>query len=347
MIRLKYDAMRLAARFNPRRIIGLVGMKGLLKALEIKLLGKHASTFCYNFPDTVYMEITNRCQLNCTYCYRHQPDLMNPDQGFMPYEKFVHIVDQIKGVRRLYLSMGGEPVLHKDMVRMLQYVSDNTIAKTFGFTTNGMLITPEVADKILATQPGFINVSFDSPDAGVLEKVRIGTDFRTLTDNIRYLAEYAPPGVRIEVNTVITADNLESLRTMPEFLDELGVPCLLTQQMIVRSGDMEDLSSDEPVELITLLTEKCRSLGIEFHYEPMLPKTICMWPFRSIGITWDGKITPCCYIETIGLNREPFAFEGMWNGGEMRKWRQDMLAMNYPEICYRYCTFKKKLRKAR
>ena len=340
MIRMKYEFSRAAARFNPRRIIDLLGFRGLLKALEVKLLSASASTYCYNFPDTVYLEITNRCQLRCKYCYRLHPDLMNPEQGFMSYDDFVRSAEQIRGVRRLYLSMGGEPVLHRDIVRMLWYVRDNRIARTFGFVSNGMLITPGVADDILRTKPHFIDISFDSPDAGVIESIRVGTDFETLTGNIRYLASHAAPETRIEINTVITTDNLVSLERMPEFLHDLGVKCLRTQQMMVRTGDAAELRSAEPSELVNLLTEKCRRLGIEFHYDPMLPKTVCMWPFRSVGITWDGKISPCCYIETIGLNREPFDFKGMWNGPEMRSWRRNMLKMEYPEICHKYCTFK-------
>ncbi len=130
------------------------------------------------------------------------------------------------------------------------------------------------------------------------------------------------------------------MKEMSELLNSIGVKHLRTQRMIVRTTDTKDISLNNDKSLVSLLREKCRKYGIGYSHYPMEPKNVCLHPFREIGVTWDGKITPCCNLFTHGLNDAPFDFKGLWNGKTFCSWRRNMLRRKYPEICKMCCDIK-------
>ena len=84
---------------------------------------------------TVYMEITNRCNLNCRTCYNRSG--LNKETHEMS-------IDQIKGIIKLFsaygakrfLFSGGEPSLHSEFGEIIKLIDSNP-EYSFGFVTNG------------------------------------------------------------------------------------------------------------------------------------------------------------------------------------------------------------------
>jgi len=63
----------------------------------------------------VYIEITNRCNLNCSFCRPHQRKLEE-----MSTEQFAFILKQLQGLtQHLYLHVKGEPLLHSQLDKLL------------------------------------------------------------------------------------------------------------------------------------------------------------------------------------------------------------------------------------
>ncbi|MGD9604809.1 MAG: radical SAM/SPASM domain-containing protein [Bacilli bacterium] len=101
----------------------------------------------------VYVEITNACQLSCSFCLPLKRPIL-----FMNEEQFVRILTEIKPYTDyLYLHVKGEPLVHPNLKRFLD------LALQFKFqvniTTNGMLL--EENSELLSTHPATrqINVS--------------------------------------------------------------------------------------------------------------------------------------------------------------------------------------------
>ncbi|MCQ2413377.1 MAG: radical SAM protein [Clostridia bacterium] len=98
-----------------------------------------------------YVEITNVCNLNCSFCpgTKRTPAFMSPEQ-------FRTVVERVRPhTEYLYLHLMGEPLLHPDLEKILE------IAHGYGFsvnlTTNGTLL-PQVK-KILLRAEGIRKVS--------------------------------------------------------------------------------------------------------------------------------------------------------------------------------------------
>ena len=82
----------------------------------------------------VYVEITNICNMNCSFCHGHSRKMRT-----MEKEEFSHILEQLTGkTEYIYFHLMGEPLLHPQLPGFL------TMAKQHGFhtmlTTNGTLL---------------------------------------------------------------------------------------------------------------------------------------------------------------------------------------------------------------
>ena len=73
-------------------------------------------------PVCLYLEVTNRCNLLCETCPRTFETLEPPAD--MSWALFTRIVDQVPNVARVVLHGVGEPMLVKDLPRMVRYLKD-------------------------------------------------------------------------------------------------------------------------------------------------------------------------------------------------------------------------------
>src|SRR5437660_9794991 len=89
-------------------------------------------------PVCLYLETTNRCNLLCETCPRTFEALEPPAD--MSWELFTSIVDQVPGIARVVLHGVGEPMLVKDLPRMIRYLKDRGVYVLFN--TNGTLLQP-------------------------------------------------------------------------------------------------------------------------------------------------------------------------------------------------------------
>src|SRR3990172_6168804 len=87
-------------------------------------------------PVCLYLETTNRCNLLCETCPRTFEELEPPAD--MSWELFTSIVDQVPDLARAVLHGVGEPMLVKDLERMVAYLKDRGVYVLFN--TNGTVL---------------------------------------------------------------------------------------------------------------------------------------------------------------------------------------------------------------
>src|ERR1700737_3562130 len=87
-------------------------------------------------PVCLYLETTNRCNLLCTTCPRTYPELEPPAD--MSGDLFSSIVEQIPNLARAGLHGVGEPMLVKDLPRMVRHLKDRGTYVLY--TTNGTVL---------------------------------------------------------------------------------------------------------------------------------------------------------------------------------------------------------------
>lgn len=103
----------------------------------------------------VYVEITNICNLHCSFCHGH-----SRTPGRMDRDAFCHILDQLIGFTNyIYYHLMGEPLTHPQLPEFIQLASQKGFRSVI--TTNGTLLERQGAS-LLAAGIHKINISLHS-----------------------------------------------------------------------------------------------------------------------------------------------------------------------------------------
>lgn len=126
----------------------------------------------------VYIEITNICNMNCSFCHGH-----SRTKGFMSYELFQKVLNELEDkTKYVYYHLMGEPLLHPELPLFLKTANEKGFRSMI--TTNGTLI-PKCGDMLLENHVHKVNLSIHS-----LEDVD-ETQFNEYMDSVTRFSEKA------------------------------------------------------------------------------------------------------------------------------------------------------------
>src|SRR5712672_342217 len=132
-------------------------------------------------PVCLYLETTNRCNLLCTTCPRTYEELEPPAD--MSWELFTRIVDQLPDIQRAVLHGVGEPMLVKNLPRMVRYLKDRGTYVLFN--TNGTLLNDKNGRALIAAGLDELRVSLDAANAKSYRAIRGKDFFARILRNVR------------------------------------------------------------------------------------------------------------------------------------------------------------------
>ncbi len=137
-----------------------------------------------DFPDQVYVELTNICNARCTIC---ATPAMQRSRQIMPLPLFQKIVDECGrlGARKLLPFLHGESLLVPGVLDYFRYVRQAAPLTHLNLTTNGSRLRSALAEEIL--QEDLIDsviVSIDGGDKQTFEKIRLNLDYDEVRSNV-------------------------------------------------------------------------------------------------------------------------------------------------------------------
>ncbi|MCL6451762.1 MAG: radical SAM protein [Acetobacteraceae bacterium] len=170
-------------------------------------------------PATLHLELTGRCNLACLYCYNAR---FNPRSGAAPELGLRHLEGLLEeaaglGYRAVVLS-GGEPLLHPDFTGVARLCAD--IGLNVTLFTNASVPRRRWETAIEAPGLAGIRVSLDGLSAH--DRLRPGSHWPEVVGRLDSLRK-ARPGVRLEVNTMLSRLNLGELQALYRVLKGAGV----------------------------------------------------------------------------------------------------------------------------
>src|ERR1700721_859322 len=131
-------------------------------------------------PVCLYLETTNRCNLLCTTCPRTF-ETLEPEKD-MSWELFTSIIDQYPKIARVVLHGIGEPMLVKELPRMIRYLKDRGVYVLFN--TNGTLLTKANGQALIDAGLDELRVSLDAAESSVFQMVRGKDMFDRIVTNV-------------------------------------------------------------------------------------------------------------------------------------------------------------------
>jgi len=135
-----------------------------------------------DFPLRITLELTNRCNISCIFCPRHE---MGDHLGMMDTDLALRLIDEMAEHLPVTLVpfFRGESLLHPKWWTIIKYAHQKGVGP-IQFTTNGTLLDAENARRLLDCGVDFISFSLDTMDSSLYESSRRGANFDTTMANI-------------------------------------------------------------------------------------------------------------------------------------------------------------------
>lgn len=192
-------------------------------------------------PSAVYFNPTDRCNLNCAYCYI--PDQMRQQGVHMSAERLCDALGKLKeyfshtlpkGRKAQVIFHGAEPLTNKEAVfaGIQAYEEDFR----FGVQTNGTLLDDEALAFLKAHNIG-IGISIDGPDAEVADMNRRTWDGTGVFAQVSRLLQKLKGYPNYNVICTVTQKNMSTLVKTVEYFHDNEVPvCMLNPVRCTRQG---------------------------------------------------------------------------------------------------------------
>jgi radical SAM protein with 4Fe4S-binding SPASM domain len=316
-MKLKNRLIFLKQILKPRKMLNL-----LTKELQF-LLG-HSRLFY--FPNKLTVDIGNVCNLRCPLCPTGRGD-KRASKGFMKFEEFKRVIDELGGyLTNLELYNWGEPLLNKDLIKMITYAKERSIPVTI--STNLNILKEDMAEALIS-----------SPET--YSKYRVGGDFDRVISNTARLVEakekLSNHYTRLILLFHVFRHNEHEVEKVKELANRLGVELRINKMRTDMGKEIfervED-SIERDKDWIPLNSEHCG-----FDLEGKVNRFTCKHLWKTAVINWDGAVLPCCavYGERYAFGNvfeEPFAY--IWNNEKYRSARQEVLNKREksPTICH-------------
>lgn len=230
----------------------------------------------------IYIEITNVCNLECTFC-----PTTNRKTKFMSIDEFTFILDAIKDYTDyIYLHVKGEPLLHPDLGQLLNIGCEKGFK--INITTNGTLINYKkdiLLNNLCLRQ---INISLHSFDGNE----RNGNKDEYLNNILDFVEEAK------DTNTLIIALRLWNLS--PKNSKSMIKNKYIIDKLEERLGFKYDSINDSHIKRGIKIRERLYLNEDEEFIWPDLnndifgSKGFCYGLRDQIGILVDGTVIPCC-----------------------------------------------------
>jgi MoaA/NifB/PqqE/SkfB family radical SAM enzyme len=316
-------------------------------------------------PVCLYLETTNRCNLLCTTCPRTYEELEPPAD--MSWELFTSIVDQVPDLVRVVLHGIGEPMLVKNLARMVSYLKNRGVYVLFN--TNGTLLNERNGRALIKAGLDELRVSLDASNAKSFKEIRGKNYFDRILRNVRAFRDlqeregHALP----RVSTWLTGLK-ETIHELPEFVRvsaEIGVKEVYLQRLVFFEQNsigkatpdqalFEKIDRDE-ARYLKDAEDVAKSLGLTFSAsgaasEPGMslrqegsdsPWSLCRRPWTLMYFTANGRALPCCIAPfsqhgyehyTLGDATQQTISE-IWNGPAYQVFRAALHSDKPPQAC--------------
>jgi len=329
---------------------------------QVQTLGPVVS----NPPVCLYLETTNRCNLLCQHCPRTFASVERPAD--LSFDQMKAITDQVPNLRQAVLHGIGEPLINKDLPKMIRHLKDRDVYVLFN--SNGTMLYDHIQRQLLSSGLDEYRISLDAADAKTFEKVRGLPRFDLIVNNTRdFVALKKKLGMehpKISLWLVGLRETLDQLPAFVRLAHDMEVGEVYLQRLVFFDDRQEGnglarpdqglfaAAGEEEIDLIAEAERLAHDLGITFRAsgaaspeESLMPRetnqpwSLCRRPWTLMYITANGNVLPCCVAPFSERDYDGIvlgnAFErplmDIWNDYLYQKFRTDLLGPTPPHAC--------------
>ncbi len=274
------------------------------------------------------------CNFKCSYCLHSlQPDALER-MGFrkrlMSFGVYKKAIDDLQDfpekLRALIFAGHGEPLIHKEIDKMVHYAKARDVAERVEVVTNGALLSPELSDRLIFAGIDRLRISLQGLSRKKYKDVSdVDMDFDRFIENVRYFhSRKGRAELYVKIIDIALEDKEEESRFRTLF------------------SEISDMASIEYTIPFVPQVDYSK-FGVEFtkckqgHEKKA---TICAMPFYMLVLTPGGDVVPCCSVDIpiiYGNVREKSLFD-LWNDSRMRRFLRLQIANKDSNPVCRKCS---------
>ena len=299
-------------------------------------------------PLYVKLKVTWACNLRCRMCNVWRQGRANA----LDADALTALINELAdhGCQKVHLS-GGEVLTRPDLFALIEACVRRDIR--VNLTTNGTLITRDVALRLADSGVRSISVSLDSPERKTHDALRGDGAWKQTVRGMTYLRkaiDRQKAKARLRCNTVITRQNYQSLVGLADFAADLGYDCLTLIPVDDPSGELR-LNKKRLVEFNESIAHHLAQKGLEnglfqsvadaypfgmsgrdleyakegLYARGLYQSQPCYAPWTHALVTPQGRVYACCMTRTLprplgNLSRQ--SFWAIWESERYRAFRQ-------------------------
>ena len=254
---------------------------------------------------------TKTCNLKCRHCYMESDSRKYNDELTTTEAK--KFIDDLADFNvPVLLFSGGEPLIRPDFFELAEYAANKNVRPTL--STNGTLITREVAQRIKDIGVGYVGISLD----GLKE---VNDKFRGVDGAyelaMKGIENCVAVGQRVGLRFTINQHNLRDLENIFDFIEEKQINRVCFYHLVYsgRGNQMmdEDVTPQESrraMDIIIKRTKDFEERGLQ--KEILTVDNHCDGVYMYLKTLAEGDDATAAqikhYISTNGGNRSGIAF---------------------------------------
>ncbi len=256
------------------------------------------------YPEAISVEIMNKCNLECKHCrvsyHGNVMDDVNPT--FMTFECFTKIADRIfpliKKAYRFQFSTV-EPLFHKDIFKMMDYVSKYNKYIDLGILSNGMLLNERNINELMKRSVSSITISLDGYKKETVEAFKTNVNFDGLISNIQLLTKLCKNKIEVNVVFVATKENIGELVEYVSFCKSLNIDRILVNGFQSFFPDSSHLylyskqGNPEVQEIFQRAYDRAKNNDIDIEFPSLVAKPSSCGLHSTMTIDGKGNVAPC------------------------------------------------------
>ncbi|MBW0013152.1 mycofactocin radical SAM maturase, partial [Mycobacterium sp.] len=249
-------------------------------------------------PICLTWELTYACNLACVHCLSSSG---KRDPRELSTRQCMDIIDELQRMQVFYVNIGGgEPTVRPDFWELVDYATAHHVGVKF--STNGVRITPQVAERLAASDYVDVQISLDGATAEVNDAVRGAGSFAMA---VRALENLAAAGFTHnggpKISVVVTRHNVGQLDDFAALARRYGATLRITRlRPSGRGADVWDELHPTPAQQVALYDwlvakgERVLTGDSFFHLSPLGR------PGALAGLNMCGAGRVVCLIDPVG-----------------------------------------------
>ena len=258
------------------------------------------------------ISVTDRCNLRCTYCMSEEVVFMDKHE-LLSFEEITRIVEIAAplGIDKVRLT-GGEPLMRRDLPRLVAMVCNVPGIRDVGLTTNGILLA-QLAQPLYDAGLRRINISLDTLDPGRFRQVTRRDGLDKVLDGIQAAKKAGFDPVKINAVSIRGITEHEVV-PLARFAREHGLQMRFIEYMPIGADHWEREKVYFAHEILEQIEEHVAPLAPAKDYDPKAPamdfdyvdgqgrvgiiasisRPFCM-SCNRVRLTAEGKLRNCLF----------------------------------------------------